>query len=94
MQVTETQAEGLKHEYKIQVEAAEIEKKIEERLQELNGQVRIPGFRPGKVPLTLLRKRFGPSVMGEVLEKTVNDTSSQAISEPRVRSTTAPLAGP
>jgi trigger factor len=85
MQVTETQAEGLKHEYKIQVEAAEIEKKIEERLQELNGQVRIPGFRPGKVPLTLLRKRFGPSVMGEVLEKTVNDTSSQAISERGLR---------
>ena len=55
------------------------------RLQELGKQVKIPGFRPGKVPLNVLRKRFGRSVMGEVLERAVSDSSSQAISERGLR---------
>jgi trigger factor len=85
MQVTETQSEGLKREFKVLIAAKDIDEKMEGRLKELGGQVKVPGFRPGKVPLPLLKKRFGASVMGEVLERAVNDSSSQAISERGLR---------
>ena len=55
MQVTELSAEGLKREYKVVVEAAEIEGQVAHRLEELKGRIRMPGFRPGKVPIALLR---------------------------------------
>jgi trigger factor len=64
MQVTELSAEGLKREYKVVVQAAEIEDQVAHRLEELKGRVRMPGFRPGKVPIALLRKQYGRSVMG------------------------------
>lgn len=85
MQVTETQSEGLKREYKVLIAAKDIGEKMEGRLKELGEQVKVPGFRSGKVPLPLLKKRFGASVMGEVLERAVNDSSSQAISERGLR---------
>lgn len=85
MQVTETQTDGLKHEYKVVVAASDIAEKMEHRLQEIGKQVRLPGFRPGKVPVSVLRQRFGSSVMGEVLERAVNDSSNQAISERGLR---------
>ena len=68
MQVTELSADGLKREYKIVVHANEIESRISGRLNELSRTVRMPGFRPGKVPVSLLRKQYGRSVMGEVVE--------------------------
>ncbi len=85
MQVTETKTEGLLHEFLIAVPAAEIEKNVTTRLTELSKTVRVPGFRPGKVPVALLRKQYGPSVMGEVLERTVNETSQKAIEERDLR---------
>ena len=62
MQVTEVNAEGLSREYKVALPAAEIEEKISHRLKELAATAQLPGFRPGKVPVSLLRKRYGPSV--------------------------------
>ncbi len=85
MQVTETQTDGLKHEYKVVVAASDIAEKVEHRLQELGKQVRLPGFRPGKVPVSVLKQRFGSSVRGEVLERAVNDSSTQAITERGLR---------
>jgi len=85
MQVTETKTEGLLHEFVIAVEAAEIEKNVTGRLTELSKTVRVPGFRPGKAPVSLLRQQYGPSVMGEVLERTVNETSQKAIQERDLR---------
>ena len=85
MQVTELQADGLQREYKVVIEASDIAQKMEHRLQEIGQQVRIPGFRPGKVPVQILRQRFGQSVMGEVVERAVNDSSNQAISERGLR---------
>src|ERR687895_1708397 len=85
MQVTELSAEGLKREYKVVVQAAEIEDQVAHRLEELKGRVRMPGFRPGKVPLTLLRKQYGRSVMGEVLEQAVNRGSQKAIADHELR---------
>jgi trigger factor len=79
MQVTETLAEGLKREFKVVVPAADIEKKVTERLTRLAASARLPGFRPGKVPTALLKKRYGSTVMGEVLEQAVSDSSAETI---------------
>jgi trigger factor len=85
MQVTELSADGLKREYKVVVQAGEIEDRVARRLDELRQKVRMPGFRPGKVPVALLRKQYGRSVMGEVLEQAVNQGSQKAISEHELR---------
>jgi trigger factor len=85
MNVTETSAEGLKREFKITIPVGEVEEKITKRLDEVGRMVRIPGFRPGKVPLPLLRKRYGAAVRGEVLESAVQDSSAEAIRERNLR---------
>jgi trigger factor len=85
MQVTELSADGLKREYKVVVQAGEIEDRIARRLDDLRQKVRMPGFRPGKVPVALLRKQYGRSVMGEVLEQAVSQGSQKAISENELR---------
>jgi trigger factor len=79
MQVTETLADGLKREFKVVVPAQDIEKKLSERLNRMAASARLPGFRPGKVPTSLLKKRYGSSVMGEVLEQAVSDSSAETI---------------
>ncbi len=85
MQVTETSAEGLKREYKITVEADVIDSKLDEKLKQLAGRIRLPGFRPGKVPVGHLRKLHGDALMGEVLEETVNDTTREALEKNELR---------
>src|SRR3977135_412967 len=85
MQVTETSAEGLKRKFKITVPATEVEYQISRRLGEIGQAVRIPGFRPGKVPLPLLRKRYGPAVRHEVLESTVQGSSAEAMRAQNMR---------
>jgi len=85
MQVTETAADGLKREYTITVPAGDLEQEITRRLGEIGRQVRLPGFRPGKVPMQILRTRFGPSVRGEVLQSTLQASSAEAISEHKLR---------
>jgi len=85
MQITATGAEGLKHEFKVVFAADDIKARVEARLKELGRQARLPGFRPGKVPLPVLRQRYGSSVMGEVLERAVNDGSTAALREHKLR---------
>ncbi len=90
MQVTETTNEGLKRAYKIVVPAADIENKITARLTEIAATIRMPGFRPGKVPVNLLRKQHGQAIMGEILEATVGESSQKAITDNELR----PVAQP
>lgn len=90
MQVTETQTEGLKREFKVVIAANDIEEKLQHRLLELGSSVKVPGFRPGKVPVQVLKQRFGRSVLGEVVERAVTDGSSQALSERGLRPATQP----
>jgi trigger factor len=85
MQITETNAEGLKREFTVTVASNDIEKKMQDRLTEIGRTIRLPGFRPGKVPIPVLRKRYGASVMGEVLEKAVSDSSAQAMRDHNLR---------
>ncbi|MEO1190202.1 MAG: trigger factor [Pseudomonadota bacterium] len=85
MQVTETQSEGLQRSFEITVPAADIQTKVDAKLTELAGNVNLPGFRPGKVPLSLMKQRYGQSVMGEVLEQTVNEATQQAMNDRGLR---------
>jgi trigger factor len=85
MQITETSSEGLKREFHITVPASELSGKVAERLDEIGRSVRIPGFRPGKVPMRILRQRFGSAVLGEVLQSTVEGCSAEAIREHNLR---------
>jgi trigger factor len=85
MQVTETGADGLKREFRIVVPAGELEDKVVSRLDELGRTIRLPGFRPGKVPMQILRRRYGPSVLGEVLESTVQGSSADTIRDHNLR---------
>jgi trigger factor len=85
MQITETNSEGLNRGFAIVVPAADLEAKVDERLKEVGQQVKIPGFRPGKVPMGILRSRFAKSVMGEVLEQTVSETTASTLEEREIR---------
>jgi trigger factor len=85
MQVTETSAEGLKREFRVVVPSGEFEEKVASRLGEIGRTIQLRGFRPGKVPMQILRQRFGNSVRGEVLESTLQDTSADAIREHNLR---------
>jgi trigger factor len=81
MQVTETARDGLKRTLKVVVGQAELSERFSERLDELKDRVQIKGFRRGKVPLTHLKKLYGRSLMQEVMEQALNDTSAKAIKE-------------
>lgn len=90
MQVSETVADGLKREFRIVVPADDIENKLMGRLSELGKSISVPGFRRGKVPLGLLRKRYGDALRGEILEQTIQDSSEKAMTEQGVRPATQP----
>ena len=90
MQVTETKNEGLSREYSIVIPAADIEDRVLSKLAEIGQQVTIPGFRKGKVPTKLLRQRYGQSVLGDVIQDAVVESSSQAITDQSLTPATQP----
>ena len=81
MQVTELSAEGLKHQFKIVVPSSELTSKIDERLAEMAKTAALPGFRPGKVPVSLLKKQYGQALFGEAVEAAVNTSTAKAIED-------------
>ena len=81
MQVIDKNTEGLSREFNVVVPATSIEQRVTSRLTEVGQQVRLPGFRPGKVPMKLLKTRFGDSVRGEILESTINESTQAALTE-------------
>ena len=85
MQVTDKGADGLKRKFAVVIPASSIEEKVNNRLSEVGQQVRLPGFRPGKVPMNLLKKRFGQAVRGEVLERAIDESTQSALTERAVK---------
>ena len=81
MQVTETKSEGLKREYALVVTAADLEAKTNEKLEGLRKDFHMKGFRKGKAPLSLLKRQFGKSVMGEVVQETVEGSVAQHLQD-------------
>lgn len=90
MQVTETNSDGLKRQLKVVVGAGEIGARFAAKLDEVKDRVQLKGFRKGKVPVAHLRKVFGRSLMGEVLQQTIEEKSRAAISERNERPAVPP----
>lgn len=81
MQVKELKNEGLSYELEVKVEASDIDKEVNAHLTEYSKKVTLPGFRKGKIPLDIMKQRYGRAVLGEVLEKAVNDSSAKVLME-------------
>lgn len=90
MQVTETKNEGLSRAFTIAIPAAVFDAKVDDRLKDIAKTAKMPGFRPGKVPPAILKKKFGPNIMGEALEQTINEQSSMILKERELRPATKP----
>ena len=90
MQVTETLHDGLKRGWSVTVPVADIEGKRTAKLQEIGKTIRLPGFRPGKVPLNIVRQRYGTAVMSEVLEESVNSATQQVLTDRGLRAAGQP----
>ena len=77
MQVTETLNEGLKRGYTITVTAAELETKVSDKLKEAQPEIEMKGFRKGKVPMALLKKQFGPRILGEAMQESIDGAMNE-----------------
>ncbi|CAN7422728.1 trigger factor [Rhizobium sp. LjRoot30] len=90
MQVIETLAEGLKRELKVVIPAKDMQARMNERLAEAKDKIRINGFRPGKVPVSHLKKMYGKSIMAELVNEIVRDQPTSILSERGEKSATQP----
>lgn len=81
MQVKKLKEDGLNRELEITVKAEDISKRVDARLAEVSKSIKMPGFRPGKVPMNLMKQKYGKAVMGEVLEAAVNESSRDAMNK-------------
>ena len=81
MQVTETLVDGLKREFKVVVPATELDGRLSERLNSLKDEVRIKGFRPGKVPMSHMKRLFGRSAMAEIVQDVISEVARNTLSE-------------
>jgi trigger factor len=79
MEIRETERNGLRRGYNVVVAAAEVERQVARELQTLGKRVKIPGFRPGKIPVQMLRQRYGASATGEVLQRAARDASREVL---------------
>ena len=90
MQITETSSDGLKRELKVTIPQGELSQRFVTRLDEVKDTVQLKGFRKGKVPVAHLKKLFGRSLMAEVLQQAVDETSRDAIKERNERAAHQP----
>ena len=81
MQVQETLVEGLKREFRVVVPADELDAKVGQRLVDMKDRVQIKGFRPGKVPMSHLRRMYGRSMMAETIDATVQETNAKIVED-------------
>ena len=85
MQTVETLNEGLKRAYAVTIPANDVAKRVEAEIKSIAPQIRMPGFRPGKVPTNLVKKMHGPAIEQDVLNKAVQDGVQQLLSEQKLR---------
>jgi trigger factor len=85
MQTVETLNEGLKRGYRITIAAKDIDARIDAELKTIAPQVRMPGFRPGKVPANLVRKMHGPQLQQQALESAIQEGVQQLVSDKKLR---------
>ena len=85
MQTVETLNEGLKRAYTVTIPANDVAQRVEAEIKSIAPQVRMPGFRPGKVPPNIVKKMHGPAIEQDVLNKTVQDGVQQLLAEQKLR---------
>jgi trigger factor len=85
MNVTRTAATGLSHEYQITVPATDIQARLQAKLKEVAKEVKMPGFRPGKVPMKLVEQRYATSVLGDLMPEIVNEATRKVIQDNNLR---------
>lgn len=90
MQIVETSNEGLKRAYTVTIPASVIAAKVESEVVRMAPQVRLPGFRPGKVPANLLKKMHGPSLHQEALQGSIRDAMDKLVADQQLRPATQP----
>jgi trigger factor len=85
MQIVETSNEGLKRAYTVKIPAKEIDARIEREVKKIAPNVRMPGFRPGKVPANLVKKMHGEALHADALNATVRESVDQLMAEKKLR---------
>ena len=85
MKATELKSEGLKKEFKIVIPAKDFEQKVDDKLNEVSKNVKLPGFRPGKAPKAMLKQKYKASVMGEVVDEAVRSATEELIKDKKLR---------
>ncbi|MEX2202304.1 MAG: trigger factor [Dongiaceae bacterium] len=90
MQVTETNNQGLRRDYKVVVPASQLQTEIASELAEMGKSAKIPGFRPGKIPMPVLKQRFLGNILPRVVERAVTDSSSKVMNERGLRAAGQP----
>jgi trigger factor len=90
MQIIEKSGEGLSRVYGVKVPASELGEKLDKRIAEIAPQLNLKGFRPGKVPQAHVRRLYGKSLMSEVIEQTLTETSQKVLDDNNLRVATQP----
>ena len=90
MNVTETKSEGLTREYNVVVSKDSLAEKLEAKITQLRPQMNLKGFRPGKVPVSHIRKTYGKSILGDIIQEEVNSTSQQTLEDKEIRPAAQP----
>lgn len=94
MQISETVSQDLHKQFTVTVPASELDSRVNARLEEMKGRVNLKGFRPGKAPVSFLKKQFGKSIMGEVVEAAVTEGSQKAIADNKLKPALQPRVEP
>tara|TARA_B100000579_G_scaffold426385_1_gene433518 strand:+ start:7926 stop:9287 length:1362 start_codon:yes stop_codon:yes gene_type:complete len=85
MKVKINSKKGLKTSFSVLVDKGTIQKKMDEKLNELQGKVQLKGFRPGKVPAKVIKSQFGKAIYGEVIDGILKETSNKAINDNKIK---------
>src|SRR5258708_37732782 len=94
MQISETVSQELHKQFTVTYPVSELEGRVNARLEEMKPRINLKGFRPGKAPVSFLKKQFGKSVMGEVVEQAVNEGSQKAITDNQLKPALQPKVEP
>ncbi len=81
MQITETANENLRREFRIVIGAKDLDERLSGRIVEMQPQVHLKGFRPGKAPVSFLKKTYGKSMMSEIIEAAVQESVQKAVTD-------------
>lgn len=90
MQIVEKSGDGLSRVYGVTVPAATLTEKLEAKIAEIRPQMRLKGFRPGKVPALHVKKLYGKSLMGEIIDQAVNEGRDQTLTDNNLRPASSP----